>query len=50
LLSVVQDKIGSIEVGKRADIIAIDFSSLSLAPVYDIVSHLVYAADANSYA
>lgn len=37
------DKItGSLEVGKQADIIAIDFSDIEQQPVYNAVSHLVY--------
>ena len=36
--------IGSLMAGKSADITAVDFSSLELAPCYDPVSHLVYAA------
>jgi 5-methylthioadenosine/S-adenosylhomocysteine deaminase len=35
---------GSLIAGKAADITAVDFSSLELAPCYDPVSHLVYAA------
>jgi 5-methylthioadenosine/S-adenosylhomocysteine deaminase len=35
---------GSLVAGKAADITAVDFSSLELAPCYDPVSHLVYAA------
>ncbi|MDN5752284.1 MAG: amidohydrolase family protein, partial [Nitrosospira sp.] len=35
---------GSLVVGKAADITAVDFSSLELAPCYDPVSHLVYTA------
>jgi 5-methylthioadenosine/S-adenosylhomocysteine deaminase len=38
------DRIGSLVPGKAADIAAVDFSSLDLAPCYDPVSHLVYAA------
>lgn len=34
---------GSLEPGKFADIIAIDFSSLELNPVYDPVANLVYS-------
>jgi len=37
------DKIGSLKVGKAADIIAVDLSSLESQPCYDIVSQLVYA-------
>jgi 5-methylthioadenosine/S-adenosylhomocysteine deaminase len=33
---------GSLEKGKAADIIAIDFSQLEQTPVYDVCSHLVY--------
>jgi 5-methylthioadenosine/S-adenosylhomocysteine deaminase len=39
-----EDRIGSIEAGKRADVVAVDLGSLELAPCYDPVSHLVYAA------
>jgi len=39
------DKItGSIEVGKQADLISIDFSSIAMQPVYDPVSHIIYSA------
>jgi 5-methylthioadenosine/S-adenosylhomocysteine deaminase len=38
-----QDQIGSLEVGKRADFILVDFEFPHLQPVYDPVSHLVYA-------
>ncbi len=36
--------IGSLEVGKAADIVAVDLSSVETTPCYDIASHLVYAA------
>jgi 5-methylthioadenosine/S-adenosylhomocysteine deaminase len=36
------EKIGSIKVGKEADIIAVDFSQIESQPLYDPVSHLVY--------
>ena len=36
--------IGSIEPGKAADLIAVDFSAAELSPCYDVASHLVYAA------
>lgn len=39
-----EDRIGSIEVGKAADLIAVDFDRLHLAPVFNPLSHLVYAA------
>jgi len=40
------DSIGSIEIGKRADIVLLDFGAPHLAPagIADPVSHLVYAA------
>ena len=40
----VGDKTGSIEVGKSADLIVVDFSSAHMRPVYNYASHLVYAA------
>ena len=36
--------IGSLKPGKRADITAIDLASVELSPCYDPASHLVYAA------
>ena len=38
------ERIGSIEVGKRADLVAVALRAPELAPCYDPVSHLVYAA------
>src|SRR5690606_35953547 len=38
------DDIGSIEVGKRADLVAVDLDRPHTQPVYDPVSTLVYAA------
>ena len=40
-------EIGSIEAGKRADLIVVDLSALHLTPMYNVVSHLVYAAKAS---
>lgn len=37
-------RIGSIEVGKQADLVAVDLSVPELSPVFDPVSQLVYAA------
>lgn len=37
------DRIGSLEVGKSADLIAIDLSAPELNPVFDPVSHLAYS-------
>jgi 5-methylthioadenosine/S-adenosylhomocysteine deaminase len=39
-------EIGSLEPGKRADLIQVSLASPRLAPLYDVTSHLVYAADA----
>lgn len=36
--------IGSLKIGKAADIVAFDLSSLETTPCYDVASHLVYAA------
>ncbi len=40
----VADRIGSLEPGKRADIIVVDTRQPHLTPLYHPVSHLVYAA------
>jgi 5-methylthioadenosine/S-adenosylhomocysteine deaminase len=40
-------QIGSLEKGKRADIIVLDTRSPHLTPMYDPCSHLVYAAKGN---
>jgi 5-methylthioadenosine/S-adenosylhomocysteine deaminase len=37
------EEIGSLEIGKRADLIIIDTQKPHLTPLYDPVSHLVYA-------
>lgn len=37
-------KIGSIEVGKKADMIVLDFRQPHLTPLYHVPSHLVYSA------
>lgn len=41
------DEIGSIEVGKQADIIAIDMSPLNTQPLYDPAAQVVYASHSN---
>ena len=38
------DKIGSLTAGKRADMVAVNLSAPELTPCYDPLSHLVYAA------
>ncbi|MCK5320207.1 amidohydrolase [Candidatus Parcubacteria bacterium] len=40
------DKIGSLEIGKKADIITINLDKPHLSPVYNPYSHLVYAVNA----
>ncbi len=37
------DRIGSLEPGKRADVITVSMASARQVPMYDPVSHLVYA-------
>lgn len=41
------DLTGSIEVGKAADIVVVDFNSLHQTPMYNLYSHLVYATKAS---
>jgi len=41
------NEIGSIEIGKRADIIIIDFRKPHLYPRTDVISHLVYSVKAS---
>lgn len=41
-----EDSIGSIESGKRADIVIVDMDSLHQTPVFSVYSHLVYATKA----
>jgi len=42
------DKIGSLEVGKRADVVIVDFDQAKTEPVYSAESAIVYAASGNS--
>ncbi|HZH33727.1 MAG TPA: amidohydrolase [Pyrinomonadaceae bacterium] len=39
--------IGSLETGKRADLVVLDLQNLHQTPMYNIYSHLVYATKAN---
>jgi 5-methylthioadenosine/S-adenosylhomocysteine deaminase len=41
------DKIGSIEKGKMADIVTMNLKKPHLIPIYDVYSHIVYAAMAS---
>lgn len=38
-----EDRIGSLEAGKQADIIAINMDNIETTPLYDPISHLVYS-------
>ncbi|HJU49276.1 MAG TPA: amidohydrolase family protein, partial [Pseudogulbenkiania sp.] len=40
----IDDKVGSIAIGKQADLIALDLSAIETAPAFDPISHVVYAA------
>ena len=40
-----EEKIGSLEIGKCADIIAVDLSGISFQPIYNPISQLIYAAN-----
>jgi 5-methylthioadenosine/S-adenosylhomocysteine deaminase len=39
------DSIGSLEAGKRADLIQVGFDDVHHVPTYDVLSHLVYVTD-----
>ncbi len=41
------DQLGSLEVGKRADVVILDLDAPHMVPVYDITSHLAYAVHAS---
>ena len=40
----ISDKVGSLEIGKQADFICIDLSSIEAQPVYDPISQVVYSS------
>jgi 5-methylthioadenosine/S-adenosylhomocysteine deaminase len=42
------DKIGTLERGKRADVVLVDLQSVKSQPVYSVESAVVYAASGNS--
>lgn len=42
-----ENEIGSLEAGKLADLIIVDAGSMHMVPMYDVYSHLVYAAKAS---
>ncbi len=39
------DAVGSLEAGKRADLIQVAFDDVHHVPTYDVISHLVYVTD-----
>ncbi len=39
-----ENETGSLEIGKKADIIVVDTHKPHMTPMYDVVSHLVYSA------
>ena len=39
------DSVGSLEVGKRADLIQVAFEDVHHVPTYDVISHLVFVSD-----
>ena len=41
-----EEKVGSLETGKRADVVLVDFHQPHLHPPHDVVSHLIYSAQA----
>jgi 5-methylthioadenosine/S-adenosylhomocysteine deaminase len=45
-----EDQIGSLERGKRADVIIIDMRQPHLIPMYNVYSHLVYAVSGHDVA
>jgi 5-methylthioadenosine/S-adenosylhomocysteine deaminase len=40
----IEDRVGSLEAGKLADVVLVDARAPELTPLYDVYSHLVYAA------
>jgi cytosine/adenosine deaminase-related metal-dependent hydrolase len=42
-----EDRIGSLETGKLADLIVLDRNDTTMTPFYDVYSTLVYAASAH---
>lgn len=43
-----EKEIGSIEVGKRADLVLVDTKELNLTPTYNPVSNIIYAANGSN--
>lgn len=45
-----EDKIGSLEVGKQADLVMLETDSVNMFPIYDPYSAIVYSANASNVA
>lgn len=43
-----QDRVGSIAVGKRADLVVLDLNTVNVAPVNDVVGAIVLSADTSN--
>jgi len=41
----ISDKVGTLAIGMRADVIQVSFDDVHFVPTYDVISHLVYVAD-----
>ena len=41
------DLVGDLVVGKRADMIQVDITGAHMTPLYNVISHLVYAVNSN---
>ncbi len=46
----IDDRVGSLEPGKLADVVLVDARAPELTPLYDVYSHLVYAAKGGNVA
>ncbi len=45
-----ENETGSLEIGKKADIIVVETNKPHMTPMYDVVSHLVYSASGSDVA
>ena len=43
----IEDRVGSLEIGKLADVVVVDLQTPHLTPLHNVVSHLVYNAVGN---
>jgi len=41
----IDSRVGSLEVGKQADVVAINMDTIETTPLYDTISHLVYSCN-----